>query len=70
MGKFLRVAAGLSCLGILALGAIALDPAGPILSSFKGCSAQRISVTEELARSEQIARTKRPPSAAWRPKSK
>jgi hypothetical protein len=34
MGKLLRLAALFSCLGVLVLGTIVLDPNGPLLSSF------------------------------------
>jgi hypothetical protein len=58
MGKFLRATALFSCLGLLLLGTIALDPNGPLLSSFRGCSAGRTSLTlpEALEQSEQIDR--------------
>jgi hypothetical protein len=58
MGKLLRLAALLCCLGVLVLGIVALDPNGPLLSSFWGCSAGKISLAEEIERSERIARHK------------
>jgi hypothetical protein len=58
MGKFLRVAALLCCLCVLVLGTIALNPNGPLLSSFRGCTAGKISLPEALAESERIARFK------------
>ena len=56
MSKFLRLAALVSCLGVLVLGAIALDPDGPLLSSFWGCSAGRPSLAEEIAQRERLDR--------------
>src|SRR5262249_32935129 len=56
MNKYLRVAAVVSCLGVLVLGAVALDPAGPLLSSFQGCAAKRLSMAELNAQSEQLKR--------------
>jgi hypothetical protein len=58
MSKFLRVAALLSCLGVLVLGTIALDPNGPLLSSFRGCTGGRTSWAEALEEKERIARIK------------
>src|SRR5262249_9576471 len=54
MRKYLRLAAGLSCLGVLILGAVALDPDGPLLSSLQGCAATRISMAETMGRKEQL----------------
>jgi hypothetical protein len=56
MTKFLRLAALFSCLGVLVLGAIALNPNGPLLTSFWGCSAGRPSLAEESARRERLDR--------------
>ena len=56
MRKFLRLAALLSCLGMLVLGAIALNPHGPLLSSFWGRSAGRPSLAEIIAQSERLDR--------------
>ena len=56
MRKFLRLAALFSCLGVLVLGAIALNPNGPLLSSFRGRSAGRPSLAEESAQSERLDR--------------
>jgi len=56
MRKFLRLAALFSCLGVLVLGAIALNPNGPLLSSFRGYSAGRPSLAEAIAQSERLAR--------------
>ena len=56
MGKFLRVAALFCCLGLLVLGTIALDPNGPLLSSFRGCTAGKISLPEAIEERERIAR--------------
>jgi hypothetical protein len=56
MRKFLRLAALVSCLGVLVLGAIAVAPNGPLLSSFWGCSAGRPSLAEEIAQRERLDR--------------
>lgn len=58
MGKLLRLAGLSGCLGVLVLGTVALDHNGPLLSSFRGCSAGKISLVEALAKSEQTARIK------------
>src|SRR5262249_28667691 len=58
MKKYLRVAAGLSCLGVLILGAVALDPDGPLLSAFHGCAATRATLTEEIERKEHLKQWK------------
>jgi hypothetical protein len=54
MRKYLRLAAGVSCLGVLILGAVALDPDGPLLSAFQGCTAKRAALLEELEREGQL----------------
>src|SRR5262249_37238512 len=58
MNKYLRVVAGLSCLAVLILGAVALDPDGPLLSAFHGCAAKRATLLEEIGRKEQLDQTK------------
>jgi hypothetical protein len=45
-------------LGVLVLGTLALDPNGPLLSSFRGCSAGKISLPEALEESDRMARIK------------
>jgi hypothetical protein len=58
MTKFIRLAAGVLCLGVLALGDVALDPACRLLSSFGGCAADSGSVAEEIGRGEQLDQRK------------
>ncbi|HEY7153510.1 MAG TPA: hypothetical protein VH575_06095, partial [Gemmataceae bacterium] len=43
---------------MLVLGTIALDPNGPLLSSFRGCLTGKTSLAETLERSERITRFK------------
>jgi hypothetical protein len=57
MGKFLRVAALLCCLGVLVLGTIALDPNGPLLSSFRGCAGEGTTLGEAIGRQEHLNQT-------------
>jgi hypothetical protein len=54
MNPPLRLAAGLSCLGVLALGVVLLDPACPLRSPPQGDSTVRSSLAEELQRVEQL----------------
>ena len=54
MSKLIRLAAAVLCLGVLALGTAALDPACRLLSSFGGCSANRGSVAEHIGRNEEL----------------
>ena len=54
MGKFLRVAALLCCLGVLVLGTIALDPNGPVLSSFRGCAGGGTTLGEAIGDQEHL----------------
>jgi hypothetical protein len=49
---------GVLCLGVLALGAVALDPACRLLSSFGGCSTYSGSVAAEIGRREQLDQRK------------
>jgi hypothetical protein len=56
MSKFLRLAALLCCLGVLVLGTIAVGRNGPLLSSFRGRSARKISWAELIEDSERIDR--------------
>jgi hypothetical protein len=56
MSKYLRLAALFSCLGLLVLGTVALDPNGPLLSSFRGCSARRTSLMEAVEERERLTR--------------
>jgi hypothetical protein len=54
MNKYLQLAAGLTCLGALVLSAVALDPDGPLLSSFlQGWLATRTAPAEEIERLKQ-----------------
>jgi hypothetical protein len=55
MGKLLRIAALLCCLGVLVLGAVALNPNGPLLSSFWGCTGRKNSLVEAFEESQRIA---------------
>jgi hypothetical protein len=64
MGKFLRAAALLSCLGVLVLGTVALDPNGRLLSSFWDCSGRKNSLLEAIEESERLARYK--DASFWR----
>src|SRR5262245_35566518 len=56
MSKFLRLTSLFSCLGVLVLGAIALNPDGPLPSSFRGRSAGRTSLAEAIAQREWLDR--------------
>jgi hypothetical protein len=58
MSKFLPLAAGLSCVGVLVLSVIALDHPVPSRFVFLGCTADRISPAEETGRSAQIDRAR------------
>jgi hypothetical protein len=54
MSKFLRLAAGVLCLGVLALGVVVFDPA--CLSNFphRWDPDKKASLVEEIARNEQL----------------
>jgi hypothetical protein len=54
MTKIIRLAVGFLCVGVLALDAVALDPACRLLSSFGGRSANRGSVAEHIGRNEEL----------------
>jgi hypothetical protein len=54
MGKFLRLAAGACCLGVLALGVVSFDPACPLTFPPQWDSAKSPSLAEQLARNEQL----------------
>jgi hypothetical protein len=58
MTKIIRLGAGVLCLGVLALGAVALDPACRLLSSFGGRSVNRGSVAEQIGRNEALDQRK------------
>jgi hypothetical protein len=54
MTKFIRLAAGILCVGVLALGVVVIDPA--CLSSFprRPASDEKALLAEEIARQEQL----------------
>ncbi len=54
MGKFLRLAAGACCLGLLALGAVALDPACPLTFPPRSDSAKSPSLADAVGRNEEL----------------
>jgi hypothetical protein len=54
MNTYLRLAAGLSCLSVLVLAAVALDPNDPFLSSFQSCWATRATPAEEIEHWNQL----------------
>ena len=54
MSKFLRLAAGVLCVGVLALGVVVFDPACPLTYSPRRDSATRASMAEEVARNEEL----------------
>lgn len=54
MYKCLQLAAGLCCLGGLILAVLAFNPAGRLVSSFRGHSADQLSLAEELGRKEDF----------------
>jgi hypothetical protein len=58
MGKFLRLAAGACCLGLLALCAVAFDPACPLTFPPRWDSAKSPSLAEAIGRNEQLDRWK------------
>jgi hypothetical protein len=58
MGKFLRLAAGACCLGVLALCAVALDPACPLIFPPRWDSAESPSLAEVIGRDEQLEQRK------------
>jgi hypothetical protein len=56
MNTFLRLAAGVLCLGVLALGVVSFDPACPLTSPAPWDPNRRDSMAETLARSEHLKR--------------
>jgi hypothetical protein len=54
MTKFLRLAAGVLCVGVLALGVVYFDPACLINFPHPWDSDKKASVAEEVARNEQL----------------
>jgi hypothetical protein len=56
MGKFLRLAAGLCCLGVLVLCVVYFDPACPLTYLPQRDSGTRASMAEEVARNEELDR--------------
>jgi hypothetical protein len=58
MGKFLRLAAGVCCLGVLALFAVAIDPACPLTFPPRWDSAKSPSIAEAIGRKEQLDQRK------------
>jgi hypothetical protein len=58
MGKFLRLAAGVCCLGVLALCVVAIDPACPLTFPPRWDSAKSPSIAEAIGRKEQLDQRK------------
>jgi hypothetical protein len=54
MNTFLRLAAGVLCLGVLALGIVLFDFAGQLTYPHRGNSGLQASLAEELARTERL----------------
>ena len=54
MSKFLRLTAGVCCLGVLALGVVVFDPACLITFPDRWDPDKRASMAEEIARNEQL----------------
>jgi hypothetical protein len=54
MGKFLRLAAGACCLGVLALGVFTFDPTCLPTASLPGDADRRLSMAEEVALRERL----------------
>jgi hypothetical protein len=60
MGKCLRLAAGLSCLGGLILGAVFLKATGPLWPSVPTGAVHKTVLSEERKREEQVIAVKNP----------
>jgi hypothetical protein len=58
MGKYLRLAAGVCCLGVLALCAVALDPAFRLPFAHRWDPAETPSLAEVIGRDEQLEERK------------
>ena len=54
MTRFIRVSAGILCLGVLALGVVLFDPAFPLTYPPRWDSGTRASMAEEVARNEEL----------------
>jgi hypothetical protein len=54
MSKCFQLITGFSCLSGLVLGVLALNPACRLVSSFRGNSAEKLSLGEELGRTENL----------------
>ena len=54
MNTLLRLAAGVLCLGVLALGIVLFDLVGPLTYPRRGESDVRVSLAAELARTERL----------------
>ena len=57
MFKLLRLTASLTCLGGLVVGVVAFNPAVRLVSSFRGNSADKLPLGEELGRKENLKET-------------
>jgi hypothetical protein len=54
MSKFLRLGAGVLCLGMLALGVVVFDPACLLTFPHRGDPDKNASLADEIARNEQL----------------
>ena len=54
MAKFLRLAAGVLCLGVLVLGVVVFDPACLVNFPYRWDPDKRVSLAEEVERREQM----------------
>jgi hypothetical protein len=54
MSKYLRLAAGVLCFGVLALSVVLFDPACPLTFPPQGDSTKRHSLAEEVQRNEEL----------------
>jgi len=54
MSKFIRLAAAVLCVGVLALGVVLFDPACPLTYPPRWDSGTRASMAEEVARNEEL----------------
>ena len=54
MSKFIRLAAAVLCVGVLALGVVLFDPACPLTYPPRRDSRKGVSMAEEVARNEEL----------------
>ena len=54
MTRFIRVSAGILCLGVLALGVVVFDPSCLLTFPHRGDPDKNASLVEEIARKEQL----------------